>query len=231
MDISFFRSRRQGPELLLEDAVVNFVDRLTSTSDLPTWVACSPTIGAGMPDILLAYYEPKLLALSKTNLSKTQLLAFLRGVKNANLDTIKFYLKYTEKAINLDLEELISIDAVHSDEGVFALSPLWKNIIPTIITVEVKVHDWKKAVSQAARNKIFAHQSYVALPKKLVVRKKDDPVFVKLGIGLLSIDDDNVTEVIPAFIEKPRIWEYYYKLALLLANSRQDDHQCRSLYL
>jgi hypothetical protein len=233
MDISFFRSRRPGPELMLEDAVFNWVDQLSPLADLPSWVACSPSIGAGMPDILFAHYKPQVFALSKKKVSNTQLLAFLRGVNGARLDTIMYHLKYPEKIIATDLDELVTINAVHQSDDVFFLSQLWKNIIPTIITIEVKVHDWRKAVAQAARNKIFSHQSYVALPKRLAIRIKDYPVFTNLGIGLLSIDDtdDYVHEEISALVNEPQIWEYYYKLAILLANSRQDDQQCHSLYL
>ncbi len=232
MDVTFFRSRKPGPELLLEDAVVNWVDQLASSADLPSWVACSPSIGAGIPDILFTQYEPQVFALSKSKLSYTRLLAFLRGIDGARLDTIMYHVNYPENVIETDLDELVRINAVYQSDDAFFLSSLWRNIIPTIITIEVKVHDWRKAISQAARNKIFSHRSYIALPKKVAIRIKDNPVFTTLGIGLLSIDaNDNVQVEIGALVDELQIWEYYYKLATLLANSRQGDQQCHTSYL
>lgn len=219
--------------MLLEDAVVNWVDQLAPLANKPSWVACSPTIGAGMPDILFANYEPQVIALSKKKISNTQLLAYLRAVNGARLDTIMYHLKYPLKRITTDLDELMEIEAIHQSEDLFFISKLWKNIIPTIITIEVKVHDWHRAITQATRNKIFSHQSYVALPKKLAIQVKDNPIFINLGIGLLSIDGsgDLVCEEISASTNEPQIWEYYYKLAILLANSRQGEPKCHSLYL
>ena len=222
MDISFFRPRIPGPEIILEDAVTNNIEQLAPTTDLPYWIACSPRIGAGMPDVVLACYEPQVHLLSEKGFSQIQLLAFLRAVKSVQLSMIMSHFKYSEKLLTTYLDELIDINVVERCNDSFCLSSLWRNIIPTIITVEVKVNDWRKAISQAARNRLFSHQSYVAFPKRLADRIKGNPIFTNRGIGLLSIEDDFVCEEISAKPTQPQIWEYYYKVAILLANYKQE---------
>lgn len=218
MDISFFRSRIPGPEIVLEDVVTNNIEEFTPTDGLPSWIACSPRIGAGMPDVLFAYYNPEVYALTGREFSHTQLLAFLRAMRGAQLDSILIHLKYSEKNLRRYLEELINVNVIEQYDSNYYLTKTWLNIIPTIVTVEIKVQDWRRAVSQASRNKIFSNQSYVALPKAVSDRVKNDPTFVDHGIGLLSIENESVHKEIEAAQTQPQIWEYYYRLALLLAN-------------
>jgi len=218
MDISFFRSRIPGPEIALEDAVTNNLSELAPKTNLPSWVACSPRIGAGLPDILFAYYEPQILAISRVDYSQTQLIAYLRAVNHASLDSIMNYFKFSKKTITGYLSDLMEICVVSQVDQDYYLEPLWKDIIPTIISIEVKVSDWRKAISQASRNRLFCHKSYIALPRKLASRIKDNPVFEKQGLGLLSIENGTIIEEIIAPSTQPQVWEYYYRLAAILAN-------------
>lgn len=231
MDISFFRSRIPGPELLLEDVVTNSVGQLTSNTNLPSWVACSPRIGAGMPDILFAHYQPQIFALSDNGSFQSQLLAFLRTKSRASFDTLLCYLNYSEKVLSAYLEELVGAEIIKQHDDSYYLTPIWMNILPTIISIEVKVHDWRNAIAQASRNRLFSHKSYVALPKKTATRIMNNPIFNTRGIGLLSIDDDLLCEEITPVSSQPQIWEYYYKLATILVSNNKDNNKCLSLLL
>ena len=59
-----------------------------------------------------------------------------------------------------------------------------------IVTVELKLHDWKRAISQAYLNQRVSDYSFVALPEPLWNRidRKIYSVSVAYGIGLLSVD-------------------------------------------
>jgi len=219
MDISFFRARKPGPELILEDAVVNTIDSLISEEKLPVWVGCSPTIGSGMPDILLASYDPEICAFTNKNTSSVQILAFLRAVNGANFESILTNLFIAPKIIENELISLMNIKAIQEDNDTFYITNRLENILQNILTIEVKVKNWQQAISQANRNKIFSHQSYIALPKKLAGKLSNTLSFADLRLGLLSISDENLVEnLIPAQQCQPIIWEYYYRLALLLAS-------------
>jgi hypothetical protein len=59
-----------------------------------------------------------------------------------------------------------------------------------VVTVELKLHDWKRAISQAYLNQRVSDYSFVALPEPLWNRidRKIYSVSVAYGIGLLSVD-------------------------------------------
>jgi hypothetical protein len=104
------------------------------------------------------------------------------------------------------------------DHGNYALSEDWRAVLPEIVTIEVKVGDWRRAVAQAARNRIFAHRSFVALPDQVARRVKTETIFRELGIGLLSVASDNEVRVVRrARRATPKVWFYYYSLAFMAA--------------
>ena len=73
------------------------------------------------------------------------------------------------------------------------------------------------------RNQIFANRSYVAFPEKLAQRVLTEPIFTKSNIGLISVDDDGIVNVLRhARRRKPKVWKYYYEIALLAAKNNKD---------
>jgi hypothetical protein len=59
-----------------------------------------------------------------------------------------------------------------------------------VVTVELKLHDWKRAISQAYLNQRVSDYSFVALPEPLWNRidRRIYSMSVAYGIGLLSVD-------------------------------------------
>lgn len=220
--VTYFQRRRSGPELAVEDCVVERVPELFPF-DQPAWIAGSATVGAGRPDLVLVSYHPQVVALSKLDLSKAQVLAYLRAVRGARLDTIAERTRMRPAEARRTMDMLVDMEAVHGTiEGRFALSPLWRDILPEVITIEVKVSNWSKAVAQAQRNRIFAHRSFVALPDPVAERIQSEAILRQLGIGLLSVSEAGEVRILKsARLHRPSVWIYYYQLASLLArNSR-----------
>ena len=59
-----------------------------------------------------------------------------------------------------------------------------------VITIELKLRDWKKAISQACLNLRVSNYAYIALPEPFWDRV-DRRIYssaLELGIGLLSVD-------------------------------------------
>lgn len=56
-----------------------------------------------------------------------------------------------------------------------------------ITAVELKLRDWRRAVGQAARYHLFAHEVYVALP--IVAAEKAIEAAEELGIGVLGVEN------------------------------------------
>lgn len=215
-----FRPRRQGPEALIEDIVAGQIPKLFRPSP-HSWIAASLRLGAGIPDLVVASYHPQVFALANVKLIDAQILAYLRGVGKARLETIAERMGASPKKLNCSLSSLVDAEAIEASSNTYSLSLLWKEILPEIITIEVKVSNWQRAIEQAARNRIFAHVSFVALPEKIAQRVRTEPLLCTLGIGLISVSEDANAAV----IKKPRrrsptVWTYYYRLASILARSR-----------
>lgn len=58
-----------------------------------------------------------------------------------------------------------------------------------VISIELKVHDWKHAIQQASDHKLGADKAYICLPKRKITQALLDALSAK-GIGLLLFDRD-----------------------------------------
>lgn len=229
MDVTYFGPRRPGPEMVIENAVTRQLPVLFLQDDL-SWVAGSPLIGAGEPDLVVVSSHPQVSGLTQVDTPTLDILAYLRTVNCARLDTIAESVVQPKAIVSQKLDKLVEIEAISEKSHKFSVVPIWRNILPEVITIEAKVKDWKKAVDQAARNRIFAHRSFIALPEKLAMRVRSQSILTKLGIGLLSVDDDrNVSILRDASHHTPFVWTYYYEIALITATYLRSQ-SCRSKY-
>jgi len=86
--LTYFRPAKQGPEALLEDSVVKRLPDLFCSGVLPCWTAGSLPIGAGRPDLIIESCHPQVFALAHIELTNAQILAYLRAVDEACLESI-----------------------------------------------------------------------------------------------------------------------------------------------
>jgi len=220
--VKYFRSRKPGPELAVEDAVVQHIPQFFSNNYERSWTAGSVPIGAGLPDLVIASYKSDVLKLSQIEINNCRILAFLRMTKFANLETLMQIVKMPRKKADIQIEWLLDEKVIFSKSKGFFLCPIWSKILPEIVAIEAKVTDWQKAIDQANRNRIFAHRSLIALPKNVAERIKKEPILNKLGLGLLSVDENNnVSMLRKGRRSNPFVWSYYYKLAFLVANNQR----------
>jgi hypothetical protein len=218
MEVTYFRPQRDGPEAAIQEAVATRLTALLPPNDRPVWTAGSLPIGAGMPDLVAVSYEPEVIALANAEMGSAEVLAYLRAVNRAKLDTIVDRIARPRTTILRCLEGLLEVEAVHEGSDTFELTPVWRAILPEILTVEAKVKNWRDAIGQAARNRIFAHRSFVALPERLATRIRREPVLSHLGIGLLAVGEAGSVQLMKrARRTQPKVWTYYYKLASFAA--------------
>ena len=219
IDVTYFRQRKLGPEIEIEDAIAKQIPELFPGNGSPRWTAGSLSIGAGMPDLLIASYDPQILALAHVEMPDAQILAYLRAVRHARMETIAQRVGRSHQTVVRCLDGLVRAKVVSSGPNTFSMSPMWRSILPEITTIEAKVTNWKKAVDQANRNRIFAHRSYIALPSSVAHRIRLEPTFHQFGLGLIAVtDDDKVTVLRRARRSQPKVWAYYYQLAFLIGS-------------
>ena len=230
MQITYFRPRRCGPEIKLENAVVKQIPYLFPSDNRLLWTAGSLPLGAGMPDLVIVSYEPEVFALSQLEMIDVHILAYLRTVGRASINTITERIGFPREKTVSRLKRLVGVNTILNNSNTFSLSPAWREILPEIITIEVKVRKWRKAIEQASRNRIFAHKSFVALPLSLAQRVRLEPIFRQFGIGLISVSDNSEVFVVRrARHQTPRVWTYYYQVAYLIAKHFSEMEQCHML--
>lgn len=216
--VTEYRALRAGPETTLQRQVEHNLPDLFQHSDRLVWTASSVPIGAGRPDIVVATYNPEVVVLSDVDVEANSVLAYLRAVGRARSETISARLGRNLKRIEKSLSLLADANVIIVDRGAYSLSAGWREVLPEVITIEVKVADWRRAVSQAARNRVFAHRSFVALPSEVADRVANAPPWTELGIGLIAIDvEGDVRVVRRPRRHLPRAWTYYYSLAFMAA--------------
>ena len=75
-----------------------------------------------------------------------------------------------------------------------------------IITIELKLKNWKRALAQAYKYKSFSDISYVCMDQKNISPALEHiEMFKKYNIGLITIDNKNIIKV----YHKPKIKKAY----------------------
>lgn len=209
-----FRPARPGPELVLQQAVQTSLRDLFAQGDRLMWAGVSLPVGAGEPDIVLTACQPEIIALSKANVDANELLAYLRAVGRVKIETVSRRLGKSVDKLERALAPLTEAGVVVFERGGYLLGKTWRTVLPDIVTIEVKVSNWRRALAQAARNRIFAHRSFVALPERTALRVRNEPLFRELGVGILSVDSEGGVRIVRrARRSAPKVWSYYYSLA------------------
>jgi hypothetical protein len=85
--ITEFRPRRHGPESHMQDIVAAQIPELFCPRP-NSWTAASVPLGADIPDLVVVSYYPEVFALANVELTNAQILAYLRAVGKARLETI-----------------------------------------------------------------------------------------------------------------------------------------------
>lgn len=225
MEVAYFTKHRPGPEVVIEKAVADRLEDFVSSEDKTVMAVGSPRIGGGLPDLIVVSCEQEVFALAHIEMPSTEILAYLRAVRHASVDTIAKRVGRPKSVIVRCIDELVEVEAIQGGNNAFSLNQNWREILPEIVTIEAKVEKWRDAVTQAARNRLFAHKSYIALPSKIADRVRNESVIMNFGLGILAVGDSGEVRVVRNPRKtRPRIWTYYYKLASLLAAQHRGQY-------
>lgn len=220
MTIRRFRQSPEGPEQALEAAVSASAWDLIRAPRRTRWAGAHPTIGAGLPDLVLVAWRGSRIPRRALELADADLFAYLRGVARVRPTTLAARLRIPAHRVQERLSLLRTLQAVKRHGDSYSISPRWRDILAEVVTIEAKVSKWRDALQQARRNRLFAHRSYVALPERLTPRVSADPQFLGSGVGLLAVTDRGATLLVhEATVGLPRLWVYYYRLAVLVATA------------
>ncbi len=221
--LAFFAERRPGPELKLENTVMSNLGRLFRDSRKPSCVFGSKQLGSGSPDLIIVHCAPHVIALADVDNTSLAILAYLRVVQHASIETVANRLRLRPKVLDESIRQLAARDIIRLGSDVLNLATGWHNVLPEVITVEVKVSKWRAALSQASRNRIFSHRSFIALPLSKARIAAADSTLNELGIGVIAIAEEGVPKILRSSRRTlPRVWRYYYELAAESARHLKD---------
>jgi hypothetical protein len=219
--VRFYGSRRIGPESVIEDAVVERARELFHAPRRITCILGSRQIGNGLPDLTIVCCRPMVRDLPDLTGDQSLLLGYLRLVNRVSASTLAAKLQMPETRIDDSLAPLVSTAIVRQHRQSFSISPLWRDLL-AVATVEAKSTDWRRAITQALRNTVFANQSYVALPERHAENAASDSVRHRLGIGVISVTDSGCAEIrARARLQRPLVWRHYFDLASEAARNLQ----------
>ena len=211
--------RRVGPEAVMEDVIVTRIPDLLPVSERPSCIFGSRTVGAGAPDLTVVYCPQDISMPVHGHPRTIDILAYLRVVNQATAATLRNRLRITERVLEECLDCLWEVRALRRLRHAIALEPEFRHPLSEVVTIEAKVSKWQQAVSQASRNLVFCHRSFVALPDIHAFTAAQDARVAMLGIGVISVSDSSAHVVRRSRRTQPRVWRYYFELAV--ASARQ----------
>lgn len=125
----------------------------------------------------------------------------LKEIGNQFLFSLEKVKKYVFQLAGMSLVAI-------KDEVVRVINSIKNARLGITVAVEAKISDWKNGLVQAQRYLLFSDYSYLALPEKNI-KLVDLDSLKAVGIGLLSVKEGEVEEVLPA--QKSRECDYYLK--------------------
>lgn len=198
---------------------VEVVERLNDYLDIKHILYANEIrMAIGIPDIMIGfdvsdfhvkikdYYLLKTYELISQNEGKKVEEVFVKSTISKSI--MKKNISY------LQSQEIIDI----VDSHIKIIKVLDFNNIGVNISIEVKVKNWRMGLIQAQRYLSFSDYSYLALPEEYMgsIQEKE---FIDTGIGLLSIGENNVTEVIkPSKSNQCDSYFKYMSISSLLNN-------------
>jgi len=154
-------------------------------------------MGIGIPDISLNIgannrltpINDYFMLLILEFISKKKIVSFMELVSEFSLPSARVK-QYVNTLAKLCLVKI-------KNESVQMIKNVFSTKLGTTFSIEVKIKNWKEAYLQAQRYLCFSDYSYVALPDKYINNVNFD-CFEESGIGILSINNDKVEEVLTA---------------------------------
>jgi len=106
-------------------------------------------------------------------------------------------MRSSSKKVNQSVRRLVEEGFVVQTSEALKVSRRYESHAQTIVAIEAKLTNWKRALSQAYKYNWFSHYSFVLLPESRVSRARENlDQFKRLKVGLASIALDGRVELV-----------------------------------
>lgn len=191
----FKNSERNGYNSMLEIELVSNINSYLDNKGIS--YSNEIRMGIGIPDIALnigANYRLKPIG----DYFLLSILTFVEKRHIASFDEIKKEFLLTLEKVKHYVFALANLSLVRvKNQLVKAIKNIFSTKLGTTISIEAKLKDWKCACLQAQRYLCFSDYAYVAMPDSYI-KNVDTTIFTQSGIGLLSVEGNQMKEIISA---------------------------------
>ena len=178
-DVPFrYKQSKEGPELDLVKSFMNSFEKIFQKTNLKVRLFEEPYIDMTIPDIIITFWDDDIFDywVNERNFLKKRDIKILhhmyRKGEFLDIDALKKELGYSVREIGNSLERLIKAELLTERDQKFSTVEIKKIFfVETIISIEAKIKNWKKAFEQAWLNESFASESYVLLPQNRINSK------------------------------------------------------------
>lgn len=156
-------------------------------------------MGIGIPDISLNLGANKRIKYID-DYYMLAVLDFVTNKKETTFQEIRENFIFTLERVKKYVLQLANMSLVSiKNQIVRVIKNIFKSKLGTTIAIEAKIKDWKNGYIQAQRYLSCSDYSYLALQERYV-SNVDLELLKRARIGLLSVQNDSIEEVLPAVI-------------------------------
>jgi len=194
------RKTTQGPEIEL---VKNFLNKRISQLNKNKFsyaIFIEPQIDTSFPDIVIAEFDKTTFENwnnTRNSLNHSDLKIYHHILKSGSVTSIEIIKKLgvSDKKLKITLERLLASELVTKKEKKWMPADTKKSIgVKKLISVEAKIGDFSKALSQAQTNKWFASESYVLTDAKKI-SDQSKSLSKDAGVGIYSLSQNKINKL------------------------------------
>jgi len=173
----------------------DFINKLNNNPDYEITLLEEPYTGFGYADLVCIIWDKKIKTKwsnHRNSLVKTD-IKILHHLYNCkiykDISTIVGELGFSNKITNLSVRKLVESDLIHINKSnKYKINPINDIFfVKEIISIEAKLHDWNRALSQSINNTYFSSKSFALFPERTVNNKLLNK-YSNTDVGIISYD-------------------------------------------
>lgn len=182
-------------EFLKEFLTSGFIDKINRNPKYELSIIHEPYTGFGYADLVCVIWDKKIKEFwneerKKLDKNDIKVLHHMYNMKTFHkVDVLVSQLGYNHREITNSLKRLLTADLIKvNNTSKVKIKPINEIFyIKDIISIEAKLHNWKKALEQSVNNTYFSSKSYTLFPEK-TLNSNLLKNYENTNVGIISFD-------------------------------------------
>lgn len=171
-----------------------FIEKVNQDPSFELSLIQEPFTGFGYADLVCVIWNKKIGSNwnEKRNLLQLSDIKILHHLYNRKIyqkvSNIVRDLGFSEKSVCVSVEKLLESNLIQvNDSNRVKVKPINEIFfVKEIISIEAKLHDWKRALEQALNNTYFASKSYTLFPDGIVSKELVN-TYSRTDVGIIAL--------------------------------------------